>query len=591
MGAHKVRGTVIKTYHHIIIALGLLGLTACTFAENAPLQKRWIYVPSNLYVNDNVEILENLLTRASKAGYNGVLFTDYKTFTWWELDYGERWKANAQHLRKITRDLGMDLTVCVFPFGYAGSLLFHDPNLASGMPLRDVPLVARNGQLVPEQTAEVRNGSFEDFEGHTARGWSFQDDPGKSSFIDSAVVKHGQASLRFEDVGAVNAHGHGRVSQRLTVKPWQQYRIRVWMKCEELNADVIQVLVLGGGRTLQHQHVQVKKGDRLAYAQSARNLTTDWVEQSVTFNSLDNTEVNLYAGIWGGKTGKIWWDDMRVDAVPLLNVLRRDSLPLTITDEEATAYKEGVDFEAVSDPGLGKVPWPGNYDTRHPAPIIKLTPNSGIQEGQRVLFSGYHCVLVYGGQVNCSMDDPAVFKLCEEQMRRTEEALSPDGYFMSHDEIRSAGWEPRQVANYKNSGELFAYNIRRSFEITHREGGGKPVYVWSDMYDPNHNAHDKYYQVNNTLEGAWEGLDPRTIIMKWGGGERARPGLQFFADRGHQQMIAAFYDSDVTEDHKMWSEAMKGIPGIQGIMYTTWQNDYSKLEEFAHAWWGSDTLP
>ena len=51
-------------------------------------------------------------------------------------------------------------------------------------------------------------------------------------------------------------------------------------------------------------------------------------------------------------------------------------------------------------------------------------------------------------------------------------------------------------------------------------------------------------------------------------------------------MIAAYYDGDVARDHAAWSEAAKGVPNVIGVMYTTWRNDYSNLEEFAKAWWG-----
>ena len=123
-------------------------------------------------------------------------------------------------------------------------------------------------------------------------------------------------------------------------------------------------------------------------------------------------------------------------------------------------------------------------------------------------------------------------------------------------------------------------------DLANGDGVVKPVYVWSDMFDPHHNARENFYLVNNTLEGSWEGLHPIVIVMKWGGGERARPGLEFFASRGHQQMIAAYYDSDVATNHKMWTDAMEGIPNIVGVMYTTWRSDYSNLEAFAETWWG-----
>lgn len=549
-------------------------------------EKRWIYVPSNLYVNDNVPKVEELMRRARAAGYNGVLFADYKTCTWWKLEAADRWKANARRLRETANRLNLELVVCVFPFGRSGALLFHDVNLAAGMPVRNALLVARDGRLVSEQESRIRNGSFEEHRGDLASGFSFQDDPSKGSFIDSQVAREGLVSLRFENVGQANQHGHGRICQRVDVRPWQQYRIRAWMKTENLTADAIQLLVLGGERTLQYQHLQVWKNGRLEQVGSARNLTTDWIEQSVTFNSLDNTNVNIYAGIWGGKTGTLWWDNLRLDPVPTLNLLRRDSLPLQVVGEDGTVYQEGKDFMRIADEHLGIKSWAGNYDTQHEPPVIRLTASSRIHEGQRVMLSCYHAVLVYDSQVDCSMDDPGCYAICEEELRRARDSLVPDGYFMSHDEIRCAGWEPRETEVFKSSGDLFASNIRRCFEIATREGDGRPVYVWSDMFDPNHNARKDYYLVNNTLAGSWNGLDPRIIVMKWGGGAIARPGLRFFADRGHRQMIAAFYDGDVEADHRMWVDAVQGIQGIVGVMYTTWRNDYAHLEEFARIWWG-----
>ena len=48
------------------------------------------------------------------------------------------------------------------------------------------------------------------------------------------------------------------------------------------------------------------------------------------------------------------------------------------------------------------------------------------------------------------------------------------------------------------------------------------IVVWSDMFDPNHNAVDKYYLVNGTLEESWEGLPQDVIIANWNGGKAAR---------------------------------------------------------------------
>lgn len=52
--------------------------------------------------------------------------------------------------------------------------------------------------------------------------------------------------------------------------------------------------------------------------------------------------------------------------------------------------------------------------------------------------------------------------------------------------------------------------------------------------------------------------------------------------RGHHQVIAAYYDrgtnwKSVVND---WLDAGEGVPNVDGIMYTTWSNNYEHLEEF-----------
>jgi len=439
--------------------------------------KRWVSVSSNLYVNENVQKLDQLLGRARKAGYNGILFTDYKTFTWWQLENAERWRKNAQSLRDITEKLDMELVVCVFPFGYAGSLLWHDVNLASGMPIKRAPLTATADTLTPVPTAQIVNGSFEDYRDHRALQFSFQDDPGKGSFVDDKMAKQGKVSLRFENVGDINQHGRGRICQKVEVRPWQQYRIRAWMKTEELTGGEIKLLVLAEGRTLQWQHLQVKQGDQFRYISQVDGLSTDWIEQCVTFNSLDNDSVLVYAGIWGGRKGKLWWDDLRIETVPALNILRRDSLPIEVVGENGVPYSEGRDFERIVDPRLGRLQWAGAYDTRHESPEIMLTANTRIAPKETVFLSCYHPTIVYGGQVNCSLSEPRVFELCREQIDRTEAALRPDGYFMSHDEIRCGGWEPDHSAKFDSSGDLLAHNIRTCYRIIRDAVGDRPVYA------------------------------------------------------------------------------------------------------------------
>ena len=62
------------------------------------------------------------------------------------------------------------------------------------------------------------------------------------------------------------------------------------------------------------------------------------------FNSLDHDTVRVYLGVWGGRSGRFWVDDLRIEEVGLVNVLRRPGTPVVVRSETAgTVYEEGRD--------------------------------------------------------------------------------------------------------------------------------------------------------------------------------------------------------------------------------------------------------
>ena len=108
---------------------------------------------------------------------------------------------------------------------------------------------------------------------------------------------------------------------------------------------------------------------------------------------------------------------------------------------------------------------------------------------------------------------------------------------MSHDEIRVANWCRACQDRKLSPGQLLAENVRRCTAILKSINPHARVVVWSDMFDPHHNAVDNYYLVNGSLKGSWEGLSREVMIANWNSG-KAKESLAFFADRGHKQLIA-----------------------------------------------------
>jgi len=187
----------------------------------------------------------------------------------------------------------------------------------------------------------------------------------------------------------------------------------------------------------------------------------------------------------------------------------------------------------------------------------------------------------------CCLSEPKVYEILREQVRAVNDLLHPSSFFMQHDEIRVANWDEACRSRGLTPGELLADNVRRCVKIIRDISPDAKIWVWSDMFDPHHNAVDDYYLVNGSWAGSWEGLPSDVGIVNWANHLKGK-NLKWFADRGHEQILAGYYDHEdwVIQE---WLGAGEGLPGIVGAMYTTWQDDYSDLETWAAEAWGGRT--
>ncbi|MBV9850680.1 MAG: hypothetical protein JO250_13485, partial [Armatimonadetes bacterium] len=308
----------------------------------------------------------------------------------------------------------------------------------------------------------------------------------------------------------------------------------------------------------------------------------DWTHYDLGFNSLDNTSGQLYLGTWGGTSGKFWWDDFRIEEVGLVNVLRRPGCPVTVRGEDGTAYEEGRDYQKIVDPLLH--PWVAYHDP----PAIHLTADSRIKDGQRLRVSYYHPVIVYDDRINNCLSEPRIFEDWADEVRTANERYRPDAFFMQHDEIREINQCASCQAKHMTPGELLAWNVRKAAGIIRKIRPDAPIWVWSDMFDPMHNAKEKdYYLVNGSLLGSWKGLDKGIGIVNWNGGAMGKD-CPFFAKMGLRQILSGYYDGDNDGSAiAQWEANTKGVPGIVGAMYTTWGDNYGPMDVWARRAWGA----
>jgi hypothetical protein len=238
-------------------------------------------------------------------------------------------------------------------------------------------------------------------------------------------------------------------------------------------------------------------------------------------------------------------------------------------------YREGVDYDRVDDPKLGV---DGDYDVWHDPPSITIPQGSSIMDGEHLRVSYYDVVRIESGSVAPCLSDPKLYDMIAAEVKRVDALFHPRTYFLAQDEIRTMDWCALCQSRHLTPGELLADNTRRCVDIIRKVAPTASLVIWSDMYDPGHNAHDNYYLVNGTLEGSWKGLDRSMLVANWH--QNDARSLAWFAKLGNPQLLAGFYDADPSSITSWMATAKKAGANVDGVMYTTWQNDYSKLEAF-----------
>jgi hypothetical protein len=549
------------------ITLGLLLLAAFGFGwagegadgnaaidSSANLEKRWLFIWRNMSDPKEVDRMLARFPQAAAAGYNGVVFSHNIT------------EAKAAELKAAAEKNKLDLIAIVM--GNA-----HDRNYVEGVLAQDACFVvhAQTAPFQPDNPTRVVNGDFEQVSGNHFKGWTFQDDEGVTTFADHDVVHGGKTSLRMESIGK-NQYQHCRLSQPLELQPHRQYLISFWVKTENLSpADAeVKVLTADAKQSISFQSFRAQR-------------TQDWKQYNLVFNSLEHRKALLYLGSWSGREGKLWWDDLRVQEIGLVNVLRRPGCPVTVRGEDGTIYDEGRDYERIVDPLLH--PWLAFHD----APVLKLAAGTRIPEGARLRVSYYHPLIVYEDRLTSCLSEEKIFEDWRQEVQKADELFHPAAFLMSHDELRVMNQCALCLSKKLTPGELLAWNVHRAAQIIREIRPDAEIWVWNDMFDPMHNAVEHYYAVNGPLTGSWKGLDKGIGIVNWHGGLKGK-NCKFFAELGLRQILSGYYDHD--EDGSgiaEWLQDTKGIPGIVGAMYTTWEDKYGAMEKWGQKAWDGKT--
>ncbi len=547
----------------------LAGLTAYCSPVATPALQLWYWHHSNLTNNQALLSSKALIDRAAQCGYTGVAFWDNSFF----LRSDSFWPpANVERLREAMQyatEKGLRVMALGAPFGWSNPALVANGNLAEGQRVIGASFrVDRSGkELDFLNTLEpLKNSGFE--EGRA--GWF---DTGDAAIGISHVAHDGKNSAAIVDTPA-----NARFRQRISLTPWRQYHLSLWFKSEKFRGPA-------AVEVLDFWH---RKQNRF-YTEIAASGTHEWTKLDYMFDSRDTSWAYLYFGVWGQSSGVLWFDDVQLEETAPVYVVRRPGAPLRVYDpnDPRIVYREGRDFNPVSDPVLGAAKAVFR-DVYHPPVRVSLPSGTRLRAGQTVAMDFYAVFPIpQDEQAGMCLTEPAVFRWLNQNASALK-AIMPLGgeVLLSYDEIRQANSCASCRAKQMSAGELLAWNVQKTTGLYQTIMPYAKLYVWSDMFDPNHNARNHYYYVEGDLAESWKGLPSQVGVLNWNHGH-LRTSLEWFAgvDRHqptpHHQIIAGYYDGGKGANAAEDFAVARGIPGIQGIMYVSWRDDYTQLEAFA----------
>jgi len=540
--------------------LFIILLGSALWCEGGEYPYRFFYVSSKLDNDGDVEKICSVVKSAAGAGFNGMVFSSpsLEKLNVEFSDYAKRLKEVA----KVCNENNIEIVPMVFSLNSDDCTVFTDKNLAEGLPVKDAPFIVSNGTavLVPDQSVHFTNGNFEDYVGNQIKLDQLQDIAVQVVFADKVVYKEGKTSLRFEKQEQ-NAGTKGYIAQEVRVKPYRSYKITFWVKTEGLKPA-----------TSFLPQVHGKESRILMELNPILQSDSDWQKMTFGFNSCDNSTVKIYLGLSNWVSGKLWVDDLVIEEVAPLNVLSRPGTPVVVRNNKTgTTYEKSYDYAPIVDNKM-------NFRFDHEEPLVKILHNSGIKEDDRLRVSFYQGIALHESQVTYCMSEPRMYEIWRSQARAIHEAFAPQKYFLNVTQVRAGGSCETCKERGISVAQILGDCITRQLNIVRELNPNAEVFIWSDMLDGSHNARDNYYLVDGDLTGSWNYIPKDLVIVCWHYKLR-NESMHHFSNLGFKTLVCINADKGADEI-RYWQQAMKNTPESGGAIYTSFENDYTKLASF-----------
>ncbi len=527
--------------------------------------QQWNSITGSCITAEGTEKLLALIKQSKDVGCNHLVLNESGSY---RIEFQKpEYFENVKKVLAFAKENNITLAMGMVSIGYSGTYFHYDVNWDNGNPAKNVPFIVAGKIAKPDPLAvpEIKNPSLQEVADGKLVGWD--DTPAPASLLDDQVLFQGKPSLK----------GGQPVTQNVKCEPFKHYRVTWYVKGPKHADDGSYFFKASSNSPTGHRyHTYTEPTIHPADKDG-------WSRYEVMFNTYEAEKMHVTFG--GGKAGENWFAGLKVEPAGLLLVLHRPKLPFVVTSADGkTVYEEGKDFKQAIDPILARKPFPGDFPIDHEAPVLELTDGSRIQDGQKLLVSYFHHMSVYTDQDDISMAEPATWDVLTRSIKQVIATWNTGHYFLNYDEIRMGGWEEMPDPSIKTMGQLLAWHFRKSYDLVKASDPNATIYTWSDMFTPFHNAAPKshYYYVNGDWSGSWENFPKDVVIMMWY--SPTPEGMRFFADRGHKQILCGFYDGKSTaameKNIQHWIEMSRGIPGVEGFMYCTFQGNYASMPEY-----------
>ncbi len=552
-------------YKIILFILFILSIVSCSNESRASsstyndlkekvFEKRFIYFDRNFAEDENFYKLKKLIVDAKKLGFNGLVFSEEYLFARLshKSDGMNKIKARFREIADEARKNNLEIIPMHF-----------NPSIPT--------LVVKDND--PNNTF-YQHGKFDFSEANRAN----------TTFI----VNKNEAKIKPYKQVLTSPSFMDKMFYFDGIKPNREYKLTATLTTKKFNKGYLKVSVLDSFDS---------GDDQLLFGinQYFRDIKPTSINRKyhVYFNSLNHKDLNgkIKVYIPYGDEDGVNLSKLEIEEVGLVSSLmpKRDDTKIIVKSKKSNKiFKEGKDYT------IGE------------EKLILISDE--IKKEKELALSWYPLINVARISEQETMADfcadPKLYiEIIKDQYQKIRDIFGGvDGIAFNNDEWREAGYNKKckeilkkEYTKFNKSGKFtggdyIGITTRRTIEEGINFDKKKPIYLMSDMFDPNFNAKKPYMGVNNGAEGSWEYLPKEAVVFNWFVNPE-EPGLEdvpyksflkslkHFSDNNISQIIAGYHDDmkNVDTNIKVYKDSdEKTRESIIGFMFLIWHQGGEK---------------